>query len=84
MMSRITGSGCMLTVLIAAYLVANPKNQLAATAAAVCAMGLAGEGAYAKVQANMAGNATFRIALIDEIDRMTGAELNEGARYEMC
>ena len=49
MMSRITGTGCMLTALVAAYLAANPGSAFTATAAAVCAMGLAGERAHARL-----------------------------------
>ena len=42
-MGRITGTGCQLSALITAFLVANPEKPLEAAAAAVCAMGLAGE-----------------------------------------
>ena len=55
MMSCITGSGCMLTALIGAYLAANPGNALKATAAAICTMGLCGELAYDKLMANGGG-----------------------------
>jgi hydroxyethylthiazole kinase len=41
MMSRITGTGCMLSSVTAAYLTANPEHPLEAVAAAVCAMGIA-------------------------------------------
>ena len=49
MMSRITGSGCMLTSLIGAYCGANPLQYFQACTAAVCAMGICGEQAYARV-----------------------------------
>ena len=42
-MSRITGTGCQLSALTTAFLVANPEHKLEAAAAAVCMMGLAGE-----------------------------------------
>ena len=42
-MGRITGTGCQLSGLMTAYLVANPEQKLEAAAAAVCTMGLAGE-----------------------------------------
>ena len=82
-MAKITGSGCMLTALIGAYVVSNQKNTLEATAAAVVAMGLCGEKAYAKLQANNTGNSTFRNNLIDEIFKLDGEELDKGARYEI-
>lgn len=43
MMSRITGSGCMLSALITAFAAANKENVTRSVLAGVCAMGLAGE-----------------------------------------
>jgi hydroxyethylthiazole kinase len=83
MMSRITGSGCMLTALTGAFLAANPGQQLAATAAALCVMGLAGEHAHRKFVSNKSGNSTFRNDLIDAVYQMTGETLDKGARYEV-
>ena len=40
-MSWITGSGCMLSAMTAAYITANPNHVLEAAAASFCAMGLA-------------------------------------------
>ncbi len=82
MMSRITGTGCMLTALVAAYLAANPGSAFTATAAAVCAMGLAGERAHARL-GGFDGNATYRSYIIDEICNLTGDVLEAGARYEL-
>ncbi|MCR4601704.1 MAG: hydroxyethylthiazole kinase, partial [Clostridia bacterium] len=42
-MGRITGTGCQLSGLMTAYLVANPDDTFGAATAAVCLMGLAGE-----------------------------------------
>ena len=82
MMGKITGSGCMLTAMTAAYLVANPDSALEAAAASVCAMGLCGEKAFARM-GEKDGNSTFRNYLIDEIYHLTGDELESGAKYEM-
>ena len=82
MMSRITGSGCMLTEVIAAYCAANPDILLDATAAAVCAMGLCGEIAYNKTVENGGGTSTFRTFLIDAMSRMTAETLREGIKIE--
>jgi hydroxyethylthiazole kinase len=79
LMSEITGSGCMLSCLTAAFIAANPGNALAAATAAVCAMGLAGERAAARLGGGE-GNATFRNYLIDEIYRMDAEVLDSGAR----
>ena len=83
MMGRITGAGCMLSAMTAAYLAANPGNFLEACAAAVCAMGVCGEIARDKMAALGAGNATFRTQLIDAICNLTPEGLQERARYEL-
>ncbi|GHU49618.1 hydroxyethylthiazole kinase [Clostridia bacterium] len=81
LMSRITGSGCMLTCLIGAYIAANPDDCSGATAAAVCAMGLCGERAAARL-ADSEGNSTYRNYLIDEIFRLDSKLLDAGANSE--
>ena len=82
-MSRVTGSGCMLTALLGAFCGANPERPLAAAAAAVAAMDLAGERAEARRLQNGTGNATFRTDLIDAVFNLTEDELREGVRYEI-
>ena len=81
-MSRITGTGCQLSALTTAVLVANPEHKLEAAAAAVCMMGLAGEIAWANMQPGD-GNSTYRNRIIDAIFNMTGDALEEGAKYEL-
>ncbi len=78
MMSRITGSGCMLTCLLGAYLAANPEHAFDACVAAVVEMGLAGELAYQPG----CGTLTFRTGLLDAISTMTAEQLDGGARVE--
>ena len=81
-MSRITGTGCQLSALMTAFLVANPDRKLDAAAAAVCMMGLAGEIGWANMQPGD-GNSTYRNRIIDAIFNMTGDTLEEGAKYEL-
>ena len=81
-MSRITGTGCQLSALMTAFLVANPDRKLDAAAAAVCMMGLAGEIGWANMQPDD-GNSTDRNRIIDAIFNMTGDALEEGAKYEL-
>ncbi|MEG0277029.1 MAG: hydroxyethylthiazole kinase [Coprobacillus sp.] len=83
MLSRITGTGCMLSAMTAAYLVANPENLLQATACSVMAMGIAGEVAEARLT-NVDGNATFRNYVIDAIYQMDENTLKDKAKYEKC
>ena len=82
MMSKITGSGCMLTGVIAAYCAANPEQLLDATAAAVCAMGLSGELAYDKSIKNDGGTSTYRSYIIDAISKMNADLLQGGMKIE--
>lgn len=82
MMSSITGTGCQLSALTAAFLCANPNQPLQAAAAAVCAMGLAGEIAHSRLT-EMDGNSTYRNYIIDAVYRLTPEALEKGARYEV-
>jgi len=83
MMSKITGSGCMLTAMLGAYLAANQENPLEATAAAICSMGICGELAYEKLEKTGAGNSTYRNYLIDEIYNLTADKFERGEKYEV-
>ena len=82
MMSAVTGAGCQLSALTAAFVAANPDRPLEAAAAAVCAMGLAGEIAFGRLSPQD-GNGTYRNYLIDAIYRMTPQTLEKGADYEV-
>ena len=82
MMSSITGTGCQLSALTAAFVTANPDQPLEAAAAAVCAMGLAGEIAHSRLS-SLDGNSTYRNYIIDAVYNMTPAQLEEGATYEV-
>jgi hydroxyethylthiazole kinase len=82
MMSRITGTGCMLSAMTTAFIVANPEHPLKAAAAAVCAMGLCGERAHARLSA-ADGNSTYRNYIIDEVCNLDGDKLERGAKYEV-
>lgn len=81
-MSSITGTGCQLSGMMTAFLVANPDNKLEAAAAAVCSMGLAGEIGFSRMQEGD-GNSTFRNRIIDAIYNMNGDILEEGAKFEI-
>ena len=81
-MGRITGTGCQLSGMMTAFLVANPDNQTEAAAAAVCAMGLAGEIGWSRMQEGD-GNSTYRNRIIDTIYNMNGDTLDKGARFEI-
>lgn len=82
MMSSITGTGCQLSAMTAAYVTANPEAPLEATAAAVCAMGICSEKAHARLT-EQDGNSSYRNYIIDAICNLTGEELEKCAKYEI-
>ncbi len=81
-MSKITGTGCQLSALVCAFVVANPENKTEATAAAVCLMGLAGEIGLKNMKSSD-GNSTYRNRIIDAIYNMDEKTLKRGAKYEI-
>ena len=81
-MGQITGTGCQLSGMMTAYLTANPEHKLEAAAAAVCAMGLAGEIGWSRMQEGD-GNSTYRNRIIDAIYCMDAETLERGAKYEV-
>lgn len=82
-MSRITGSGCMLTSLIGTFCGAMPKEPFEAACTAIAAMGVSGEIAERLRLKKGTGNATFRTDLIDAVFNLTGKQLMEGICYEI-
>lgn len=82
MMSKITGTGCMLTSLIGAYCAANKDKSLEATAAAVSAMGLCGELAYEKIKQTDGGTSSLRMHIIDYMSKMDENMLKGCAKIE--
>ena len=81
-MGKITGTGCQLSGMMTAFVVANPDRKLEAAAAAVCAMGLAGEIGWSRMEPGD-GNSTYRNRIIDAIYNMDGQTLDGGAKYEV-
>lgn len=77
-MSKITGSGCMLSCLCAAYAAANPHDILGATTAAFVLMGIAGE----KAAAQGVGTGSMRCNILDAISNLTAEDLKAGAKLE--
>lgn len=82
MMSSITGTGCQLSAIAAAYVTANPEHLLEAAAAAVCAMGVCGEIAYERL-GEADGNAAYRNYIIDAMYHLSGEMLEKKAKYEV-
>lgn len=83
LMSKITGTGCMLTTVIGSYCGSNPANNLEATAAAVCLMGISGEIAFKKLKEQNAGTSTYKTLLIDAVSIMDIETLEGEAKVEI-
>lgn len=81
LMRKVTGTGCMLSVLTGAFVGANPDHPLEAALGAVCAMGLCGEIAEKRMKPQD-GTGSFRVYLMDAVSNLTPEELEEGADYE--
>ena len=75
-MSRITGAGCMLTALTAAYCGANPERIFESAVAAAGVMDICGELAYRRVREAMEGTASFRTRLIDAVSLLADDALD--------
>lgn len=82
MMSSITGTGCQLSAMTAAYICANPDNTFEAACSAVAAMGICGEIAKSRLS-SQDGNSSYRNYIIDAVYNLTGEQLESEARYEI-
>ncbi|QOR36720.1 hydroxyethylthiazole kinase [Clostridium sp. 'deep sea'] len=81
-LAKVTGTGCMTTALIAAFLtLAEP---IEAASYGICAMGLAGELAYENL--GDAGIGTFRTKIFDKIEQLNDQIINSRGKisYEKC
>ena len=78
-LSRITGTGCMLSALCGAFLAANPQKFFAVISA-FCMMGVCGQ--IAAEQAKNFGVGSMRTFLIDAVGNLTTETLEREAVYE--
>lgn len=82
LMSKITGSGCMLSSIVGTFCGAN--EPFIGGIGATIAMGVAGEEAGKVVRAENSGTGTFRVKLIDYLSNMDAELLLKGAKlYEI-
>ena len=82
LLKKITGSGCMMSAMITAFISANPDNLLEAVTAAVCAIGICGETARERMTKED-GNATFRNYFIDAMYNLDGDTLDSKAKVDI-
>lgn len=76
MMSRITGSGCMATAIIGAYLSVAGTKKAMAVASAMTMLGRCGEKAAKRTRYEERGTMTFRQHFIDEVYLLSEAIVN--------
>lgn len=81
-MKSVTGGGCQLSALTAAFCGVLKNNPLQAALASSCAMRLCAEIACARMT-SADGNASCRNYVIDAMYRLTGLQLKKGAHYEI-
>lgn len=84
MMSRITGTGCMLSSAIGVFAAANPDHLLEATTVAISAYGYAGELAYEKTMKTKGGTGSLRTFLIDYMSNMNHDIFQKGAKITLA
>ncbi len=82
MLGSITGSGCMLSAVAAAFCGASSDKILEASAVAVSAMGLCGETAYRETCAGGEGTGSFRTRLLDAMSLLVPVQFEKGCRLE--
>jgi hydroxyethylthiazole kinase len=75
MMGKVSGTGCMASSLTGAF-AAVTHDHVTSTAAALAALGLAGERAISRCS----GPASYKTALLDEVYRLTPEDLHKGAK----
>lgn len=92
LMSRITGTGCMMNGVIAACLAvsgdaaeteSHQETCFWQVVYAVAALGICGESAYQKTVLAEGGTGSFGMFLLDAMSRITDEEVWEGARIEI-
>lgn len=81
-LAQITGSGCMMDGLLAAFS-ATSKSYFYPSICAVTEIGLCGEKAVAQMRANGTGLGSFHTYFMDAISQMTGEQLQGGQKIEI-
>lgn len=80
MMAKITGSGCMSSALLGAFL--SVENSLEAAAASCGVMGICGELARHRTREVRGGTGTYRTQLMDAVSMLKKAQVKELLRME--
>lgn len=83
MMAQITGTGCMLDGILAAFqTLENGMNRFEKVVWAVAAMGICGELAHEQTERTGGGTGSFRICFMDAMSRLTDRQIRRLADIE--
>ena len=83
LISKVSGTGCMISSMLGAFLSSNINNKLEAAVICVAAMGIAGEKASLRAINENAGNSTLRSYIIDEIFKLTDETINDNISFDI-
>ena len=83
MMSKVSGTGCMLSVITGAFCAAVPSDHALAAASAAAMFGVAGELAFKQLTVKGGGTSTYRSYIIDEVSNMTPEKMREAVKIEI-
>lgn len=81
-MKNITGTGCMLSSILGAFISSNPDQMLEASVCAVAMMGISGEKANAYCEQHSLGTSSMRTRLIDLIGTETLNAFKQAIKVE--
>lgn len=83
MMSKITGTGCMLSAILGVTAAVGQNDLITTTAYTVAMMGFCGELANQKVRNEETGTGSFRVYLIDALSTINYSQLEAGVKIEL-
>ena len=84
MMTKVTGTGCMLSGVIGTFVAANRHKKFESTVIAISAMGYCGEIAYSRlVKQEGVGTSTYRTFIIDAMSMMSDEMMKRGKKIEI-
>lgn len=79
-MSKITGTGCMLSAICGAFISTDINNAFESTISSICCMGICGQRAYSLTAEK--GTGSMRVELINQLSLFTDSILQEEKKVE--
>ena len=82
-MAKISGTGCMLSAILGAFVAVGQSDILETTAYTTALMGYCGEIADQKIRNQDLGTGSFKVYLIDALSTITFPKLKAGVKIEL-